>query len=500
MLRLACAIALTLGFQNCAPPSPAEPPVAVNLSSSGGSGNGYDGKAYVLPRRENLCPDGSVVEARIDFQGNRPILVRENCADLPPEQQREVAVTLDPADPSFIVYDGGVYVAVLSQIAEFRRDAAGHVLVGGTFVPGASPADPKRNFAAKLDADDRLLWARELSVGAAAEITTATLGPGGAPVYAGFARDESGPPYLFVTRLSANGDLLWSRRYDFNEAGVNETRAWDIQQDALGHLYVGGSFNGARLGGFIVKLAADGALLWQLETKAYQNLGFAPDGTLIGQGLCSGLPEHCVIKLGTDGGLRWSKKVGIFASAMRPLSDGSIVVAGSTSLWGPALITKLDGNGSLLWTRTLAGPPTAGKPDSAGSLQSLEERPDGSLLVAGLRMITFSQFRGVVYSLTADGQAQWMLTHPNPFYGNLDLDGDELRVHGYTYPISGSAKGLSFILRLPDPPPDAETNAVSTAVTTGFAAGPAPATAALLRASPLNVESRDFRIKLDVRR
>jgi hypothetical protein len=94
-------------------------------SESGGAGNnqGYDGKLYAHELSVGECGDGSKVDLKIGFQTSKAILLRANCTNLKPIDQKEVSVVVDQIDKSSIIYNG-VAMNIVQPLSCFSPNPA----------------------------------------------------------------------------------------------------------------------------------------------------------------------------------------------------------------------------------------------------------------------------------------------------------------------------------------------------------------------------------------
>ncbi len=141
---------------------------------------------------------------------------------------------------------------------------------------------------------------------------------------------------VFVLKLSADGDVLWSRGY----GGPGADHAYDIAVDPSGNAYVTGEFDGpVQFGatavlpgtgsndGFVVKLDPAGTPLWRL--------GFGGPGAQIGAGVAARADGSVIVTAGV---------AGLVSFGGPPVGS-----AGST-----AVAAELDAAGAHLWSRTIA--------------------------------------------------------------------------------------------------------------------------------------------------
>ena len=237
-------------------------------------------------------------------------------------------------------------------VSAAAMDGAGNVVITGsshegvTFAPGArAPRAGQGLFAAKLDAAGRPVWSKRFSgagihaaYGVAVgwdETVVVTGAFEGSVDFGGGPLTSRGGTDVFVVKLSAHGDHLWSARF----GDALDQAAAGVSVDGHGHIVVAGYFNGTiDLGG--------------------------------GPMVSAGRTDAFVARLDPAGGLRWSRRLGGVLSdrANSVTTDGlgAVIIGGSFEgevedgdwfTWATgstdAFVAKLDpGRGSWLWRRT----------------------------------------------------------------------------------------------------------------------------------------------------
>lgn len=476
------ALALPLAFQNCLPKSHA-PDSETRLS--GGSGNGYDGKMYARVRIDGACADGSSIESQIQFVDGQPVLIRENCVDLPVSEQRVVNVEIDENDPSYIIYKGVIYVDALTVVTKSIMDGAGHLHVVGTLYPVNPPADdPKRSyqFLAKLNPSDQLIWAYTLDLGKGFSARSMALRPDGSVVVVGPSIDEE---TLAAVAISKDGERLWS--YEFRASGKS-VYVTDAVADGNGNVYVGGL-------DFLLKIDADGGIRWERQARAYMSLAVGPDQSVYGGG-------GSISRTAPDGTSIWIRKLtDVLLADLRVLGDGSIVAAGQTGiLSGSGLAAKWGADGNLVWSNLMRHP----EGEAGASLMSINEGPNG-FVFAGSRMLNKTlAVRGAIYGLGYDGSMQFSVTHPSYIDGEIWATNERIRVRARTR-LDASAGLQSYFLDLVPgliptcehcSPAGAEAESYAIAMT----AAPAPTMQNNFVRQSLPAQLRKLSVKLETRR
>jgi len=245
---------------------------------------------------------------------------------------------------------------------------------------------------------------------------------------------------VWVVKLSSSGSIQWSRCLGGSDADYGYSVA--LSPD-------GGYVIGAKTwsddgnittykgngDGWIVKLSANGTILWQktlggsLEDNIW-NIKTIKDGYLIcGTSMSSngdlsrnnGLFDFWLMKINFNGVIQWSRNYGgtgdDHAYSCLALDDGTFMVAGETRStngdvtnkreMSDAWIVKVDATGKLLWQKTYGG-------DGEDWANSIEHTQDGGLLVCGATNSNNHDFTGnhgswdgLVFKTDSLGKLQW---------------------------------------------------------------------------------------------
>ncbi|MBX7140061.1 MAG: T9SS type A sorting domain-containing protein [Chitinophagales bacterium] len=193
----------------------------------------------------------------------------------------------------------------------------------------------------------------------------------------------------WIAKLSASGDLQWQKSL----GGSDAENAFTIQQISNGDFIVVGSsrstdgdltINHGLEDYWIVKLAANGNLIWQKSLGGSDNdrassvqqtsdggfvtVGYtwSNDGDV---GLTHGQFDEWIVKLDSNGNFVWQKALGGTggdeAKCIKQISGGGFIIAGysgsndgdvsnnhgDVDVW----LLKLDANGNLVWQKCLGG-------------------------------------------------------------------------------------------------------------------------------------------------
>jgi hypothetical protein len=221
---------------------------------------------------------------------------------------------------------------------------------------------------------------------------------------------------FWVVKLTANGNITWQKSL----GGSNADFATSVQQtNDLGYIVAGGSnsSNGDVTGHhgtasflsdyWVVKLDANGNLQWQKSLGGTAGeIAYSVQQTSEGGYIVAGNSESnngdvtgmhdivygdfWIVKLDKSGNIEWQKSLGGTdydqANSIKQTADGGYIAAGfSRSNNGDVTnahgnydvwMTKLDGNGNLVWQKTYGG-----SVEDFG--YGVEQTPDGGYVLSG---------------------------------------------------------------------------------------------------------------------
>jgi len=181
------------------------------------------------------------------------------------------------------------------------------------------------------------------------------------------------------------------------------------------------SFGAGRGDAYVVKLDANGNLLWTKTIGGESDDwgrsliqtsdgGYAITGETESFG--AGKADVYVVKLDANGNLQWTKTISgesdDWGLSLIQTSDGGYAIAGYTYSFGAGgldvYVVKLDAHGNLQWTKTIGGP-------DREEGNSLIQTSDGGYAIAG-KTQSFGAGGEDVYvvKLDANGNLQWTKT------------------------------------------------------------------------------------------
>ncbi|GAB4423266.1 MAG: hypothetical protein OHK0039_39850 [Bacteroidia bacterium] len=141
---------------------------------------------------------------------------------------------------------------------------------GQVFVVGNTSADTV--FAMKLDLGGGIVWQRSYRTPSNQPRTLLATPDGGLLVLASTGRGLSQSAIPILTRLDADGDLVWQRRYYNADPAVGRMNWYNVSRTANGdYLVTGTTVPASPLRILVVRLSSIGAVLWAREFAPSSN-------------------------------------------------------------------------------------------------------------------------------------------------------------------------------------------------------------------------------------
>ena len=267
---------------------------------------------------------------------------------------------------------------------------SGYAVSGETTSFGAGGNDA---FIVKLDRNGNLQWIK--TFGGAdedyGESIKQTLD--GGYILGGYTDSYGAGDFdVYILKLDAAGSIQWSKTI----GGPGYDYALSVIQTTDGGYALFGSTNSFGAGYtdyYIIKLDANGLFQWNrtiggsggdygFSIIQTTDGGYALSGTTASFG-AGGLDLY-IVKTDGTGTMQWSRTIGgtnsEYGYYIIQTIDGGYAVSGSTSSFGAgnadAYIVKLNGNGSLLWSRTVGGA-------NDDNTLSIIQTTDGGYVAAG---------------------------------------------------------------------------------------------------------------------
>ncbi len=245
-----------------------------------------------------------------------------------------------------------------------------------------------------------------------------------------------------IYKLFPNGDVQWMFPPDFMTCEYNGLALCDEGYLAFG------TMQGAMAG--LTRLGANGEVLWD----KYYSSGEMTHGNYIcetadGNFILLGVTgpgsdmDFCVLKVSREGDLIWEKTYHDndydFAMQIKPTADQGYIIAGFS--WdsrdvSSARVIKIDGEGNITWNKSFLW-------DSFKTYaKGIEQTSDGGYIFTGSN--GYQQEASLLVKLDAHGELEWKKS----FYPNLSMfkwDGRDIKVtadNGFI--VSGVKSNLGF--------------------------------------------------------
>jgi hypothetical protein len=225
-----------------------------------------------------------------------------------------------------------------------QTDDEGYILAGHT-----QSIDPREEdcWVLKLSSAGDVEWQRTYGGSNGDRAFSIQQTVDGGYVLTGYTRSfGAGEEDIWVLKLSSAGDVEWQRTY----GGSGDDGASFIQQTGDGGYIVAGytrSFGAGERDVWVLKLSSSGNVEWQRtygginEDNAFSICQTLDGGYVAGSNTHSfgaGEEDIWILKLSSSGEAEWQKTYGAYfdeqANFIQPSTDGSYVIAGSTSSFG----------------------------------------------------------------------------------------------------------------------------------------------------------------------
>ncbi len=199
-------------------------------------------------------------------------------------------------------------------------------------------------------------------------------------------------PDVYLVKTDADGDTLWTGRYDWGESNSYYT----VMQTSDGGYVVVGSHGELVIPNYdvytvIMKTDSLGGEVWtqtfgegnySTDFWAYDAVQTDDGGFAVSGRLYSTTSEVLLIKTDSLGGEEWSRTYpnGSYGWSVMQTNDGGFVVVGVTSSSFPGgtnfYMVKTDANGDSIWTRSYGG-------DGNEKAYSVVQTDNGGYILAG---------------------------------------------------------------------------------------------------------------------
>jgi hypothetical protein len=226
---------------------------------------------------------------------------------------------------------------------------------------------------------------------------------------------------MYLVKLNSSGSIQWTKTI----GGTGNDIALSVIQTTDGGYALGGHtrpFGAEYYDFYIVKLDSIGSFQWNrtinranndysLSIKQTTDGGFVLAGLSATGGIFSS--DIYIVKLNSIGTYQWSKTYGgsndDVAFSIIQTSEGGLAAAGYTNSFGLGgnnfYILKLDGSGTLQWSRTVGGS------GPNGQAYTIIQTTDGGFALAGVtEAFGAGSYDMHIVKLDAGGTLQWTRT------------------------------------------------------------------------------------------
>lgn len=275
----------------------------------------------------------------------------------------------------------------------------------------------------KVDSQFNMLWWNSLLVNISNKASLRLAD--GNYVVAGERRPSTGGRKMSARKLAPDGRQIWAFEHPPRLSGLGSPRSedvYDLIQTADGGFVIAGTGTGP--GGdrlFLAKLDAEGNMLWSMRSDSMaihqpKNIVELYNGDLMV--LASNYPspefEHSssLVRISPDGRILWRREVGWEEEApkrMTMTSDGHLLSSLYTG--GRIFLVKSDWEGNELWRYSYGQNPddlTLGKPSY--SITHLLSTPDHGVLLTASSKYTDGREYIYLLKVAGDGTRQWRKT------------------------------------------------------------------------------------------
>ncbi len=303
---------------------------------------------------------------------------------------------------------------------------------GGYIIGGLSTAFPNGDFwMVRTDSVGDTIWTRNYGMTRWQSAFYVIETSNGGFAICGENSAAVGDDQVYIVRIDANGDTLWTR--NFGAAGNHDNGKAIIETSDHGFLALGNGYDG-NTDLYMIKLDSLGTLLWsRLYGGIGSEVGYGvvemPDGGFGITGSTStgsiGGSDLWLLRTDSVGDTLWTRKYDFHAGLDRGdgivlTNDGGFAIGGRTwnGTYAQLLAMRTDSFGNLIWSAEF------GIPATGEFAESIDMTPDGGFVIGGGKGT--SSFDYFVVRLSANGDSLWAATY-NGTAGDSD-DCFEIRV------------------------------------------------------------------------
>lgn len=219
---------------------------------------------------------------------------------------------------------------------------------------------------------------------------------GGSLIVGNVMSNTTGESDVYVMKIDASGDTLWTKTYDKNES---ETAISVCQSPDGGFVIVGHTGSFSNSDGYVIKTNSSGDVEWEKVYESPDDYDLicrsiiqTSDGgyAIAGERYLSGSSaevDFYLIKTDASGELLWSNHYGgsdydIGISVIEDSGGDYVFVGwvtnpgGSDTTWSDCYLIKVDEKGNLIWEQTFGG-------EGHDAAYGVVETADGSYVLVG---------------------------------------------------------------------------------------------------------------------
>jgi len=285
--------------------------------------------------------------------------------------------------------------------------------------------NPKDIYVLRIDASGNVLWSRTYGGSQGDWVSSVLATPDGGLLLVGGTKSfgTGGTKDIYLLRLNAAGDVVWSRTYGGSDT---DESAGAIPTSDGGLLLAGWirptSPEFADSDTLLVKLDASGTVQWSRRYDLYTGCCEGPDlvvqtsdgNFVIGESLSyydylTGETHSysLLLKVDSSGDVlnfwKLTDEVAKFwLNDLLVTADGGVLIWGSTATGG--LLAGLDASGTVTWKRGYSFPQ-----DSGASV--IGKTPDGGFLLLGSTFLT-GPLTSYAVKISGTGDVQWARAYP----------------------------------------------------------------------------------------
>ena len=245
-----------------------------------------------------------------------------------------------------------------------QTDDGGYIVAGETKNFGAGDLDA---WLVRTDSLGDTLWTRTHGTAAPEAACALSAIPSGGWYVAGYGAGAGGYSDVWVLKVDANGDTVWTRMLQ----GQYNDYAWSVATTGDGGCIVAGqteSYGAGYVDAWLIKFEADGDTAWTETHGApdkwdiFYSVTQAPDGGYILGGAnypAGGREDAWLLKTDAAGGEVWSHTYSGASGAYEDFREvinvpgGGFAACGS---WGGKVsLARIDASGDTAWTRQYSG-------------------------------------------------------------------------------------------------------------------------------------------------